>query len=186
MHRSKLRFYIAKCLLLILSTSVINRKLRGRVIDPPYFPISISDVRLQKKKKKRKYIFFETVRPILNAISTNSSAFTRGSIYRPVMQNSKPLPGEILTTAAQLISRAFHAGIDPDPVMCQTVNTTLTNNCGWASCGEWCLTRTTGFCPQIHATVRRNGTDIIFENCTKFNSISCPQVSLSDFSFFIP
>lgn len=84
--------------------------------------------------------------------------------------------GEILTNATQLISRAFHAGIDPDPVMCQTINTTLTNNCGWASCGEWCLTRTTGFCPQIHATVRRNGTDIVFKNCTKFSSISCPQV----------
>ncbi|XP_076751587.1 tipE homolog 4 phospholipid transfer protein [Xylocopa sonorina] len=74
--------------------------------------------------------------------------------------------------------RAFHAGIDPDPVMCQTIDTTLTNNCGWASCGEWCLTRTTGFCPQIHATVRRNGTDVVFENCTKFNSISCPQVNI--------
>ncbi|XP_017882773.2 uncharacterized protein LOC108626557 isoform X2 [Ceratina calcarata] len=72
--------------------------------------------------------------------------------------------------------RAFHAGIDPDPVMCQTVDTASTNNCGWASCGEWCLTKTSGFCPQIHATVRRNGTDIVFENCTKFGSISCPQV----------
>lgn len=121
----------------------------------------------RKKKKKEKNIF-------------------RNYIPRAaVVQNSKPLPGEILTTGAQLISRAFHAGIDPDPVMCQTVNTTLTNNCGWASCGEWCLTRTTGFCPQIHATVRRNGTDIVFENCTKFSSISCPQVSHWIPRFFI-
>ncbi|XP_034938598.1 uncharacterized protein Teh4 [Chelonus insularis] len=74
--------------------------------------------------------------------------------------------------------RAFNAGIDPEPVMCQTVNTTLVNYCAWASCGEWCLTKTTGFCPQIHATVRRNGTDVIFQNCTKFTSISCPQVNL--------
>ncbi|XP_076658051.1 tipE homolog 4 phospholipid transfer protein isoform X1 [Halictus rubicundus] len=75
--------------------------------------------------------------------------------------------------------RAFHAGIEPDPVMCQTIDTTLANNCGWASCGEWCLTRTTGFCPQIRATVRRNGTDIVFQNCTKFNSISCPKVNMA-------
>ncbi|KAK0162154.1 hypothetical protein PV327_008515 [Microctonus hyperodae] len=74
--------------------------------------------------------------------------------------------------------RAFNAGIDPEPVMCQTINATLVNYCAWASCGEWCLTKTTGFCPQIHATVRRNGTDLIFQNCTKFSSISCPQVNL--------
>ncbi|XP_026670728.1 uncharacterized protein LOC108626557 isoform X1 [Ceratina calcarata] len=87
-----------------------------------------------------------------------------------------PQAGKILMKPMELIPRAFHAGIDPDPVMCQTVDTASTNNCGWASCGEWCLTKTSGFCPQIHATVRRNGTDIVFENCTKFGSISCPQV----------
>ncbi|KAG7201365.1 hypothetical protein KM043_004130 [Ampulex compressa] len=80
--------------------------------------------------------------------------------------------------------RAFHAGIEPDPVMCQTVNATLVNNCGWASCGEWCLTKTTGFCPQIHATVRRNGTDVVFKNCTKFSSIACPQVKMDSFKKF--
>ncbi|EZA57668.1 hypothetical protein DMN91_002525 [Ooceraea biroi] len=74
--------------------------------------------------------------------------------------------------------RAFHTGIEPDPVMCQTVNATMVNNCGWASCGEWCLTKTSGFCPQIHATVRRNGTDVVFENCTKYSTIACPQVNM--------
>lgn len=73
---------------------------------------------------------------------------------------------------------AFNAGIEPHPVMCQTVNATLVNSCTWASCGEWCLTKTTGFCPQIHATVRRNGTDIIFENCTNSASVFCPQVRI--------
>ncbi|KAJ8678642.1 hypothetical protein QAD02_014429 [Eretmocerus hayati] len=75
--------------------------------------------------------------------------------------------------------RAFHAGIEPNPVICQTVNTTLVNFCAWASCGEWCLTKTTGFCPQIHATVRRNGTDLVFENCTKTASVSCPSVNIA-------
>ncbi|XP_071572989.1 tipE homolog 4 isoform X2 [Temnothorax nylanderi] len=62
--------------------------------------------------------------------------------------------------------------------MCQTVNASMVNNCGWASCGEWCLTKTSGFCPQYHATVRRNGTDVTFENCTKFSSIACPQANM--------
>ncbi|XP_033210358.1 uncharacterized protein LOC117168734 [Belonocnema kinseyi] len=75
--------------------------------------------------------------------------------------------------------RAFISGIDPTPVMCQTVNTTLVNYCSWASCGEWCLTKTTGFCPQIHSSVRRNGSDIIFENCTNSASVFCPQVNLA-------
>ncbi|XP_024886236.1 uncharacterized protein LOC112463845 [Temnothorax curvispinosus] len=74
--------------------------------------------------------------------------------------------------------RAFHVGIEPEPVMCQTVNASMVNNCGWASCGEWCLTKTSGFCPQYHATVRRNGTDVTFENCTKFSSMACPQANM--------
>lgn len=74
-------------------------------------------------------------------------------------------------------SRAFNAGFEPEPVMCQTTNSTLVNNCNWASCGEWCLTKTSGFCPQIYATTRRNGTDLLLENCTQISTISCPQVS---------
>lgn len=72
--------------------------------------------------------------------------------------------------------RAFTSGIDPVPVMCQTVDTVMINNCAWASCGEWCLTKTTGFCPQIHVLVRRNGTDLLFDNCTDIVSVNCPKV----------
>ncbi|XP_072753814.1 tipE homolog 4 phospholipid transfer protein [Anoplolepis gracilipes] len=74
--------------------------------------------------------------------------------------------------------KAFHIGIEPEPVMCQTVNATMVNNCAWASCGEWCLTKTSGYCAQLHATVRRNGTDVVFENCTKFNTIACPEANM--------
>ncbi|XP_034253156.1 uncharacterized protein LOC117652392 [Thrips palmi] len=70
--------------------------------------------------------------------------------------------------------RAFHSGFDPLPVMCQTHRTSDVNNCNWASCGEWCLTKTTGFCPQMHVTVRQNGTDIVLNNCTSLSSVSCP------------
>nr|CAD7426511.1 unnamed protein product [Timema monikensis] len=85
-----------------------------------------------------------------------------------------------LTVAIYMPShRAFQSGIEPEPVMCQTVASKLqTSYCDWASCGEWCLTKTAGFCPQIHVTVRRNGTDIVMENCLPLTSavISCPQV----------
>lgn len=70
--------------------------------------------------------------------------------------------------------RAFNSGFETVPVTCQSWNTTMQNNCNWASCGEWCLTKTSGFCPQIHVTVRRNGTDVIFEDCTTVTTISCP------------
>lgn len=66
--------------------------------------------------------------------------------------------------------------------MCQTINTIIANNCPWASCGEWCLTKTGGFCTQIHATVRRNGTDIQLENCTRIATTACPQVLNSLFA----
>lgn len=88
--------------------------------------------------------------------------------------------------------KAFNIGMTPIPVMCQTVNLTMSKNCTWASCGEWCLTKTTGFCPQIYVTVRQNGTNVAFQNCTRMSSISCPPVnkyntynilSLSNFSW---
>ncbi|GAB0094783.1 ATPase, V0 complex, subunit e1/e2 [Sergentomyia squamirostris] len=80
--------------------------------------------------------------------------------------------------------KAFQSGFEPEPVMCQTINTTMANNCAWASCGEWCLTKTSGFCPQIHTAVRRNGTDVIFENCTRSTTTNCPQVNPRDLKKF--
>lgn len=72
--------------------------------------------------------------------------------------------------------RAFKSGFETTPVMCQTIKTVMINNCSWASCGEWCLTKTTGFCPQIHVIVRRNGTDLTMKNCTSVARSSCPPV----------
>lgn len=77
--------------------------------------------------------------------------------------------------------RAFKSGFELDPVMCQTVDRQMPNNCPWASCGEWCLTRTSGFCPQIHSVVRRNGTDIQLNNCTRIANTSCAMVSVEKF-----
>ncbi|XP_044765290.1 uncharacterized protein LOC123321641 [Coccinella septempunctata] len=80
--------------------------------------------------------------------------------------------------------RAFHSGFELRPVMCQTINTSMINNCSWASCGEWCLTKASGFCPQIHATVRQNGTNVQFKNCTSFHKSSCPPVDSNAISKF--
>lgn len=76
-----------------------------------------------------------------------------------------------------LPGRAFTFGMETRPVMCQAVNTAMAKNCDWASCGEWCLTKTSGFCPQIQVTTRRNGTTITVENCTNLLNFSCPMVS---------
>ncbi|XP_013106045.1 uncharacterized protein LOC106086067 [Stomoxys calcitrans] len=75
--------------------------------------------------------------------------------------------------------KAFKSGFELDPVMCQTHTADMPDShCSWASCGEWCLTRTSGFCPQIYSIVRRNGTDIQFNNCTKKiqSRTSCPMI----------
>lgn len=80
---------------------------------------------------------------------------------------------------SEIIPRAFQSGFETEPVMCQTVNTFFDKNyCPWVSCGEWCLTKTTGFCPQMHATTRRNGTEIQLENCTRITTTACPEVIL--------
>lgn len=73
--------------------------------------------------------------------------------------------------------RTFNSGYEMTPVMCQTVNTSLINNCNWASCGEWCLTKASGFCPQIHVTARQNGTNLALLNCTQISSVACPDVN---------
>ncbi|XP_055911841.1 uncharacterized protein LOC129945905 [Eupeodes corollae] len=80
--------------------------------------------------------------------------------------------------------QAFKSGFEPDPVMCQTVDIQMPNNCPWASCGEWCLTKTSGFCPQIHSVVRRNGTDIQLNNCTRITTTSCPMIDLQNLKKF--
>lgn len=59
---------------------------------------------------------------------------------------------------------------------------TNAKNCSWATCNEWCLTKTGGFCPQINATARRNGTDVVFDVCnnSRTSNTSCPQVRTQD------
>ncbi|XP_037825349.1 uncharacterized protein LOC119613389 [Lucilia sericata] len=81
--------------------------------------------------------------------------------------------------------KAFKSGFELDPVMCQTIQSDMPDShCSWASCGEWCLTRTSGFCPQIYSIVRRNGTDIQLNNCTRITNTSCAMIDMSRLNKF--
>jgi hypothetical protein len=91
-----------------------------------------------------------------------------------------------LTVAIYIPShRAFKSGMEPVPVTCQTINSTNPRNCQWASCGEWCLTKTSGFCPQMLVTVRRNGTDMELQNCSRLHSFACPPVCYNSSLFVL-
>ncbi|XP_071449327.1 uncharacterized protein Teh4 [Hetaerina americana] len=81
-----------------------------------------------------------------------------------------------LTVAVYLPShRAFNSGLDPIPFTCKTVYRNMpASSCTWASCGEWCLTKTSGLCPQIYVMVRRNGSALRLEGCRSGGSVSCP------------
>ncbi|GJQ67123.1 hypothetical protein Trydic_g21986 [Trypoxylus dichotomus] len=82
-----------------------------------------------------------------------------------------------LTVAIYIPSyRAFHSGFEEIPVMCQTINTSMINNCSWASCGEWCLTKTSGFCPQIQVTTRRNGTELQLQVYNTLYMANCKKI----------
>ncbi|XP_073842004.1 tipE homolog 3 phospholipid transfer protein [Musca autumnalis] len=79
-----------------------------------------------------------------------------------------------LTVAIYMPStRAFKSGIDETPVMCTTTRAVNKDNCDWGSCGEWCLSKTSGACIQIYVNLRNNGTNLTFQNCTNSANKTC-------------
>ncbi|XP_014242584.1 uncharacterized protein LOC106662780 [Cimex lectularius] len=79
-----------------------------------------------------------------------------------------------LTVAIYMPSiRAFRSGIATDPVMCATTRAVNTDSCDWGSCGEWCLSKTSGSCIQIYVNLRKNGTNIYLANCTNLANKTC-------------
>lgn len=70
-------------------------------------------------------------------------------------------------------SRAIKSGISEIPVMCTTVRAVNTENCDWGSCGEWCLSKTSGACIQIYVNLRNNGSSLTFANCTNSANKTC-------------
>ncbi|XP_014209479.1 uncharacterized protein LOC106640092 [Copidosoma floridanum] len=79
-----------------------------------------------------------------------------------------------LTVAIYMPStRAFQSGISETPAMCTTIRAANADNCDWGSCGEWCLSKTSGPCVQIHVNLRRNGSSILLANCTNTTNKTC-------------
>lgn len=79
-----------------------------------------------------------------------------------------------LTVAIYMPStRAFRSGISETPAMCTTTRALHQEYCDWGSCGEWCLSKTSGACIQIYVTLRNNGSSLTFANCTNSASKTC-------------
>lgn len=79
-----------------------------------------------------------------------------------------------LTVAIYMPStRAFSSGINPEPIMCTTTKMVHKDSCDWISCGEWCLSKSTGPCDQIYVNLRTNGSSITFNNCTNSANKTC-------------
>ncbi|KAK4309326.1 hypothetical protein Pmani_019051 [Petrolisthes manimaculis] len=45
--------------------------------------------------------------------------------------------------------------------------------CPWTTCGEWCLSKGSGSCMQIHVMARRNGSNINFRDCVDILDENC-------------
>ncbi|KAG8338735.1 uncharacterized protein LOC124360489 [Homalodisca vitripennis] len=79
-----------------------------------------------------------------------------------------------LTVAIYMPSmRAFKSGITEVPAMCTTTRAVTKDNCDWGSCGEWCLSKTSGACIQIYVNLRHNGSSLLFANCTNTANKTC-------------
>lgn len=79
-----------------------------------------------------------------------------------------------LTVAIYMPStRAFKSGIAEVPVMCTTTRALHQEYCDWGSCGEWCLSKTSGACIQIFVNLRNNGSSLTFANCTNSANKTC-------------
>lgn len=79
-----------------------------------------------------------------------------------------------LTVAIYMPStRAIQSGISEVPVMCTTTRAVAVESCDWGSCGEWCLSKTSGACIQIYVNLRNNGSNLLFANCTNSANKTC-------------
>ncbi|GLH14644.1 Protein tipE [Gryllus bimaculatus] len=69
--------------------------------------------------------------------------------------------------------RAFQSGISEVPEMCTTTRAWFRENCDWLTCGEWCLSKSSGACTQIYVNLRHNGSELLFTNCTQTTNKTC-------------
>ena len=69
--------------------------------------------------------------------------------------------------------RAFQSGVSEIPAMCTTTRLYKNDDCDWGTCGEWCLSKSSGACEQIFVNLRYNGSELVFENCTNTANKTC-------------
>ena len=72
------------------------------------------------------------------------------------------------------------SGIGELSVMCTTVERRKIHSdieeCRWASCSEWCLSKGGGDCTQLIVNVRANGTDVELEGCDPASEKECQNL----------
>jgi hypothetical protein len=88
--------------------------------------------------------------------------------------------------------RTLQSGFIEVPAMCTTVQKDTPscepddeekkrlNNNGtavWSSCGEWCLSKSSGFCTQLRVDVRNNGSNLRLEDCQTLDVKYCDGVN---------
>ncbi|XP_067013562.2 uncharacterized protein Teh3 [Anabrus simplex] len=69
--------------------------------------------------------------------------------------------------------RAFQSGISDIPAMCTTTRSWHRDACDWGTCGEWCLSKSSGACTQVYVNLRNNGSNLLFANCTHTTNKTC-------------
>ena len=67
--------------------------------------------------------------------------------------------------------REIQSGLSHVPAMCTTIERLETDECDWISCYEWCLSKS-NHCVKLWAQVRKNGTDIVLDQCTNIQDIT--------------
>ncbi|XP_045117723.1 uncharacterized protein LOC123508234 isoform X1 [Portunus trituberculatus] len=76
------------------------------------------------------------------------------------------------------------------PIMCTTVlaedialkdtKPDTPDACSWTTCGEWCLSKGSGTCMQIHVMARNNGSKVNFRNCVDTLDQNCSALNVSN------
>ena len=64
------------------------------------------------------------------------------------------------------------SGLLDRPVMCTTEERVETDDCEWASCWEWCLSKPST-CTHINVSVRRNGSEVVWRDCSPITDTVC-------------
>ena len=71
------------------------------------------------------------------------------------------------------------SGLLDRPVMCTTEERVETDDCEWASCWEWCLSKPST-CTHINVSVRRNGSEVVWRDCSPISDTVCRCLNFLD------